>query len=347
MTSSSTGEPLPPIAPPLADSAHQQVARGVLNGMAAGALWGLIFLIPLLLQGFNAWQLSAARYLVYGVVALGFLLPRRTHVLARVGRAEWLALLGLSLLGNIVYYVFLVLAVQWAGSAPSALIIGLIPVVVTLVGSRQHGAIGLSALLAPLALCMTGVAAVALHSLGEAGTANADTSLAERAAGLLCAAGALLCWSAYSIWNRRWLTRRPDISPWDWSLLTGVATGALALLLAIPAFGGAWLGLADDAGTAHSAAHSSAEWLRFWLITGTLAILASVVGNSFWNRASRQLPLTMIGQMIVFETVFALIYGFIYAGRWPDLLEWLATLSLVGGVLWCAHVHQRAGSHAH
>ncbi|MDR0479490.1 MAG: DMT family transporter, partial [Burkholderiaceae bacterium] len=140
----------------------------------------------------------------------------------------------------------------------------------------------------------------------------------------------------YSIWNNRWLARRPDISPWDWSLLVGVATGALALLLAAPAFFAPLL-LAEAA----PVRHAPGDWLRFWLITGALAILASVVGNGFWNRASRLLPLTMLGQMIVFETVFGLFYGFLYQWRLPSGLEWLAMVSLTGGVLWCARVHRQ------
>ncbi|MDR0479771.1 MAG: DMT family transporter, partial [Burkholderiaceae bacterium] len=136
------------------------VARGVFSGMAAGALWGLIFLIPLLLRDFNPWQLSSARYLVYGAVALGLLLPRWGRTGGCIGGREWRALLGLSVLGNIAYYALLSIGVQWSGSAPTALIIGLIPVLVTLVGSRQRGAVGIRPLLAPMALCVLGVLAV-------------------------------------------------------------------------------------------------------------------------------------------------------------------------------------------
>jgi drug/metabolite transporter (DMT)-like permease len=43
--------------------------------------------------------------------------------------------------------------------------------------------------------------------------------------------------------------------------------------------------------------------------------------------------------MIVFETVFALLYGFIYEERWPHRLEVLAALLLVGGVSLAARRH--------
>ncbi|MBE0591135.1 MAG: EamA/RhaT family transporter, partial [Gemmatimonadales bacterium] len=50
---------------------------------------------------------------------------------------------------------------------------------------------------------------------------------------------------------------------------------------------------------------------------------------------------TMIGQMVVFETIFALIYSFLYDWRLPGAMEWIAILSLIGGVVWCTRVHRR------
>lgn len=45
------------------------------------------------------------------------------------------------------------------------------------------------------------------------------------------------------------------------------------------------------------------------------------------------------GQMIIFETVFALIYGFAYEARWPHSLELLAALLLLAGVTLSARRH--------
>ncbi len=43
-------------------------------------------------------------------------------------------------------------------------------------------------------------------------------------------------------------------------------------------------------------------------------------------------PLTLSGQMIVFETLFALLYAFVYEGRLPRGSEVLAVVLLVTGV---------------
>ncbi len=304
---------------------RDRLLSGIGNGMAAGALWGLVFLAPQWLREFSPMQLSVSRYLGYGLVATALLAPRWRRATTSLGSAEWGALLRLSLLGNIVYYVLLGCAVQWAGSTAAALIIGLLPVVVTIAGSRAAGAVSLRRLAAPCALCVTGMVLVAAQTLHSQHALT--TSLGTRLAGLACAVGALVAWSVYSIDNARWLSRRPDISGHDWALLTGLVTGALALVLLPPVF-------ALDRQT-----HALGDWARFWAGAMLLAVLASVLGSICWNRASRLLPLTLVGQMLVFETLFALLYGFLWEARWPGFLEALAIVCLLGGVLWCASAH--------
>jgi len=204
---------------------------GVGNGVAAGAVWGLVFLAPQLLKDFSAIQISAGRYLAYGLIAVLLLAPRWRGATAAIGKAEWRALVGLSLLGNILYYVLLANAVWFAGGPASALIVGLVPVVVTVLGARREGAVAFRSLAGPLAVCLLGVVLVGYEALA------ADTAAHDpltRALGLACAVGALASWTAYSLWNGRWLERRPDVSAHDWSLLTGVVTGGLALMPSPP-----------------------------------------------------------------------------------------------------------------
>ena len=64
-----------------------------------------------------------------------------------------------------------------------------------------------------------------------------------------------------------------------------------------------------------------------------VALGASIIGNALWNRASQLMPLTMLGQMIVFETLFALIYGFVFEGRWPTGIEVVACVLMVIAIL--------------
>ncbi|GGX93035.1 EamA family transporter [Massilia dura] len=293
--------------------------RGIAAGIAAGALWGLIFLAPELAPGFAPMQLSAGRYLAYGIIAAVLVAPSWNALRQRLGRAEWRALVWLGLAGNIVYYVLLAAAVQSGGVAMASLVIGLAPIAVTLAGSRDRHAVPLRRLAPSLALSAAGLACIGWDALSAPGTGSLP--------GLLCALGALVSWTLYVVGNSRVLARITTVSAREWSLLTGVVTGIEALVLAVPAFL-----LADGM-------HDSAAWWKFVGIVGAVAMLCSVLGNALWNHASRALPLALAGQMIVFETLFGLLYGFLWEGRWPTMSESAAMVLLTGGVVCCAAAH--------
>jgi drug/metabolite transporter (DMT)-like permease len=70
-----------------------------------------------------------------------------------------------------------------------------------------------------------------------------------------------------------------------------------------------------------------------------LALGASVIGNQLWNIASRRLPVTLTGQLILFETVSAMLYGFVWRAQAPRLLELAAIALLVLGVTWSVRLH--------
>ncbi|MBP0599884.1 DMT family transporter [Herbaspirillum sp. LeCh32-8] len=301
------------------------ILRGILFGALTGAAWGLVFLAPELTRDFSPWQLAAGRYLAYGAFAVVLIAPRLRALLPHLGMAEWRALVWLSLLGNVVYYVFLASAVQMGGMAMTSLVIGFLPVAVTIIGSRGKGAVPISKLAPSLALGLAGIACVAWQSLGGA---DAGAAGSQQVIGFFCALGALVSWTTYAVGNSRWLARLHAISAHDWSLLTGLVTGLLSLFIAIPAF------------TVLLEPRSGAQWAGFAGVCAGVAIFASIFGNACWNKASRLLPLTMIGQMILFETLFALLYGFLWERRLPTLLETAAMLLVTASVLLCVSAHR-------
>jgi drug/metabolite transporter (DMT)-like permease len=293
---------------------------GIAAGIVAGAFWGLVFLAPRLAADFPPLQLSAGRYLAYGLVALVLVAPSWRRLKGALGWREWRALAWLSFIGNILYYVLLAQAVQAGGVALTAFVIGLLPLAVTLVGSRDRHAPSLRALLPSLACSAAGLVCISWQSLAASGWGSLT--------GLLCAGGALVSWTTYAVSNSRWLARLDHVSAQDWSLLTGLVTGLEAIVLAVPAFCGDTL------------VHTGADWARFAGLIGAMALFCSVLGNGLWNIASRALPLALTGQMIVFETIFASLYGYLWESRWPTPLEGLALALLVAGVAMCARAHR-------
>ena len=75
--------------------------RGVVYGVMAGALWGMVFLVPRLLPDFSPLLLGAGRYTMYGVVSLVAAMPAARSLLARLSREDLRALVTLALAGNI------------------------------------------------------------------------------------------------------------------------------------------------------------------------------------------------------------------------------------------------------
>jgi drug/metabolite transporter (DMT)-like permease len=314
---------LPSIALNLKAIMSRNFVLGIGSGLLAGALWGLVFIAPKLISDFAPVQISAARYLAYGMLALPLLGPQLQTLRNELKRRDWIALAWLGLTGNVIYYVFLAVAVRFAGPASTSLIIGLLPVVITVIGSRDQGAMPLKPLLPPLALAVTGVVLISLHSVSLV-----PGGWERQTVGLISALAALACWSNYAVLNARCMTRLPQISPQNWSLLLGIVTGAECVVLALPAF---LLGPTP---------HDHGAWRRFLSVSVGTALFASVIGNALWNDAGRRLPLTMTGQLVVFETIFALIYSFGWEQRWPTLLEVAAITALLGGVWWCASIHR-------
>lgn len=317
MDTTSTARPAP-------SSPCSATTAGIVCGMGAGALWGLVFLAPQLVRGFNPLQLTVGRYLGYGLIALMLIAPRWRTLSVQSGRRQWWSLAWLALSGNTLYYVLLSSAVQTGGIAMTSLVIGFLPVAVTVIGSRDHGAVSLRRLLPSLLLCTAGAVCIGSQALARSTVASAERPLF----GLLCAIGALASWTAYAIGNARCLARLPTVSPQDWNLLTGLATGAQSLLLLPFAFA---LG---------AASHGVDAWARFGVVSAGVAVLASIAGNALWNRMSRLLPLTLVGQMILFETLFALLYGWLWERRWPTPLEIAALCFVVLSVLSCLRAHR-------
>lgn len=305
--------------------------RGVLYGVLAGALWGTVFVVPRQLPDFSPLLLSAGRYVMYGIVSLAALLPMARRVWPRLTLADGVALVKLALAGNLLYYLFLATAIQLVGIAPASLIVGVLPVTVTLLARRDHGAVPIRRLALPLAMIAAGIACINIDVFTAHGNGADGGSTLTKLAGVGCAVGALVCWSWFAVENARYLQRNKHFSGNEWSVLWGVVTGALGALV--------WLLIVLlPSGPAHATV-TAARWTTFWQLNLVLAIGASWLGNGLWNAAAKCLPLTLSGQMIVFETLFALLYGFIYDHRLPRPLEIAAIVLLIAGVSWSVRRH--------
>ena len=298
--------------------------------LAACALWAAIFLVPVMLPEFSPLQITFGRFVLYGVVALCVFLPQATRLLPKLRKADVWHLIWLALTGNVVYFALVATSVQWIGMAVTSLIVGLVPVTVPLLGRNTSGAIPLRRMLAPMALILAGIVLINAHAL----TTEAAGSHGRYLLGVLMAVASVICWSRYALDNTRYLAQS-QFSGTQWSTLWGLVVGLISALL------WALLWLLSPAAT-DAPEIPAQRWQLFWLLNLAVAIFSSWLGNWMWNAASQRLPITFVGQLLVFETLFALAYHFLYEQRLPKASELAPMTLILAGVFWSLRRFQAA-----
>ena len=310
------------------------VLTAIAYALAAGLLWGLVFVGPLLLPEYPASLQSFGRYLAFGLVALPLAWIDRDK-LRRLQRSDWLEAAKLGLIGNIVYYLFLASAIQRAGGPLPTMIIGTLPVVIAVTsklrgtprGARAEAALPWRHLGPSLALMGAGIALVNHTEAAQSGL-DAWAELTQHGVGAVLAVGAVACWTWYPIRNAQWLRAHADRSPRGWATAQGLAT----LPLAAVGYAATWLW--------SSATHNPfpMPWGprpgAFIGLMFAIGLLASWWGTLCWNEASQRLSPGVSGPLIVFETLSALAYAFALRQRWPAPETVLGVALLVLGVVW-------------
>ncbi len=304
------------------------VNSAVFAGLAAGALWGFVFVVPKILVGFDSSFVALGRFIFFGVFSLAIILVQWKKFKASISRDAVKKAFLFALLGNSLYYYFLVLGIRYAGITASSLLVGLLPVTVAIAGNRGRIT---TRMLPSLTLIMWGVLLVNVHLFFEnrvVMTQNVSVDSFAAAWGILFLIGALALWTWYAVANSKFLKANPKISGNLWSSLTGAFTLIFSPLIALSQV------FSNSAANPFSVPHTSADWVAFFAWSAVLGCGSSWLALWLWNTASKKLSTTLSGQLIVSETVFALLYGFILEHRFPTYLETAAMISMILGVIW-------------
>jgi drug/metabolite transporter (DMT)-like permease len=216
------------------------------------------------------------------------------------------------------------------------MIIGTLPVVIAVVSNRRDaqrdGRLPWLRMLPSLALIAAGIACVN-HTELTVLMQDPTRDLKSYAVGAMLAVGALVCWTWYPIRNADWLRHHADRAPSTWATAQGIATLPLAAL----GFVGFWLYSASSGGMDFVMPLGPTPW-RFVALMVAIGLLASWLGTLCWNEASQRLPTSLVGQLIVFETLSALAYAFVLRGQAPAPLTALGIALLVAGVVWALRI---------
>lgn len=300
---------------------------GVIFALIAGAVWGLIFIGPMLLSDYPGALLSVGRYLAFGLICLPLAWHDR-HRLLQLSRADWLEALQLAAVGNLLYYLCLSNAIQRIGVPVASLIIGMLPVVVSICSNirdgERDGRFAWKSLVPSLVLMSVGLLCVNVSELQDN---SGEIDWPEYLGGIALALCSVVCWTWYPMRNASWLRAHPTKSSLTWATAQGLATLPLALV----GYGLVWLKLSL---TQPDFAMPFGPRPEFFVpLMVAIGLFCSWLGTLCWNKASQRLPTALAGQLIVFETIAALVYTFCLRHAWPPVLTLCGVGLLMLGVL--------------
>ncbi len=296
---------------------------GFIFGVLACSLWGMIYIIPLYLSDYGTFSIAMARFACFG--AAGFVLcfffkKELLHLTPK----DWFVALNLSFWGNAIYYAFLCKGIQLAGAPIAGMLMSLIPINVALIANRpsvsRSVVVPWRKLWIPLSLIFIGLV---IGNIDEFKFVAQQSKGSDFWLGAALSTVSMLLWTWFPIRNGQWLLAHSKVSPVAWTVAQAVSILPLTVICYAAAN---FSEIGSEVG--FLGPHPA---LFMWLM-----LLAGVIcgwgGMTFWNLMSARLPLALSGQMIIFETIFSVIYAMVHRGIWPSWTLVVGMTTLLIGV---------------
>ena len=273
---------------------------GFLYGLAATMIWGSVYVIPLLVPECSPILVALSRYTIFGLFSLGLFVKER-HQARHLRRDDLLLASALGVVGNLLYY--------WLLAVTAAVAANL---------TDREARVPWKALLLPLLLIAFGMGLLNVRAFTHPEELSAVSD--GLVWGVTAAVLSVVIWTWFPLANAKWLKTHPRFSMSLWAAAQGVT------LLPFAA-GGLFL-----YGTVEPIPGTVFESPRFLLCVSFLAIAASWGGNVLWNQMSSRLSPQLIGQMLVFEAIFAVLYDAVLAQRLPAAVSFLGMAFVLSGI---------------
>lgn len=299
------------------------ILKGTLYAIGACFIWGLIFVVPLYMESFTPIEIALGRYLSYGSISSLILFRAYFQGGCRYPLSVWTRALCYSFICSIGYYTFVILAMRYSTPAICTLILGICPIAIAFYGNWRQKECSYRSLMMPSVLIAIGLVVINVPYILE--TPSPSTYLL----GLVCALWALVAWSWYVVANSAFLKKNPHVDSGDWSTLMGVGTMFWVLNLGIlsPFF-------FEDQLDWNKYFEPGPELYSFLIGSAILGILCSWVGGFLWNRASFYLPVSLAGQLTIFETLFGVSFVYMFEQRLPPKMEFLGVAFLLSAIIY-------------
>lgn len=286
----------------------------------ACVLWSFSFLGPVLLNSFSCIDIVLGRFFVFGIVSVLYFSHKFSEKKACFAYWPQAAISALAI--NFGCFIALTLGIRFSSAAVIALIIGMAPMVITTIECRKTNQPFIK-LIGPIVSIILGIILVNMEALrSDLQSLRFDQYIV----GLFLGGLALTFWVWYILNNTKFLQDHPEINPIDWTAMLGVASLVFSLL------GILIRGFTIDSTELIEFSLQSGQGYYFLLIVTVLGIFSTWCAFILWNMASSKLPPTLMGQLAILETVFALGFIYLVQHQWPTVQEITGIIFIIGGV---------------
>jgi len=250
---------------------------------------------------FNVVRLTVASVVFLVVIAVG---PER-KIVAQLGRTDWARLLGLGLVGHVLYQMCFLAGLARTSVANGSLIFGCTPVVVAIMawaaGHERLTAAGWGG----VALSVAGVYAI---------VGGGSTLSTEGLRGDALVFAGMLCWSLYSVLGQPLLKRFSPLLVTGLSMAMGAA---LYVCVAIgPVLSARWSGISAMS----------------WTLTVLSSLLALALAYIIWYTAVQRLGGSRTAVYSNLTPVVAMVVAAVWLGERVGAGQLLGAALILGGV---------------
>ena len=246
--------------------------------------------------------------------------------------ADWLCAAKLGTIGMLVNFIAMLYCSAWAGVSISGITTGAIPVCVAIIANARDRRAGkpflaMNRLVFPLLLISIGFLLCNYSELGNIDASQTFKFFCGVALGLSHTA----LWTWYPIVNAEWLQNHPQADASTWATLQCAVllpTGLLTYLLY-------WHFLLPDV------PFLGDQPTYFVAVLFANGLVCGWGATALWNFMCQRVPTSLSGQLMVFETIFAVLFIHVLERRWPSLDLLLGIAILIFGVSYSLHLFNR------
>lgn len=298
--------------------------KGYICAICSMAFFGLAFSLPLLIPYCTPLEIAVGRFGCFGLISLASIATQKRNEKALPPLTHFPMALICCLTGFLLFYGCLVAGIQQLGGPTATLLASLLPICVSLYGNFLDKDFPFSTFFIPLSLIFLGI--VSIHYEGL--FISLEYNLSDSLIGIAYVLISVAMWAWFAVHNGKFLKQHPEVSSRQWANLIGLLCLIASLVSWLYAYATnpQWLFLLSE--------HATQEQvMRFITTSALLGLGGSYLSMFFWNKASRVVPMGILGQLVILEVIFGLSYIYLIEQAFPNKWEILGISFVLLGLV--------------